>query len=209
MYGLKINSMPRCMISNCSKFTRNKVTTLLYCPMHLARIQRHGYPEPKKDAYRCLEKLPHEFVDDFIKDNCSVMNDDFIVLALQEKGFHGATNWTVRYRRRKLGLKKYLSGDVLKHKAWIRVQAIKKYGHACELCRYRLVVDTHHLIPKYRGGSHTVDNLMIVCPNCHALITRGQIILRNRKDIPKNREFVLKKIKLAHQANFSRGISCI
>jgi len=187
--------MPKCAIKGCKKFTRHKNTKEIYCPMHLARIKRHGYPELKKDAYQSLEKLPHPIVDDFIRKSCQKMIDKEIAKELRKIGIKGANQWTVRYRRRKLGIKKYLYGEIKKHKAWVHAQAIKKYGNKCELCGYTLAVDTHHIIPKNKGGPHEVDNLMVLCPNCHALISRKILILKNRKDIPKIRKKLIKLLK--------------
>ena len=157
--------MPKCAIKGCKKFTRHKNTKEIYCPMHLARIKRHGYPELKRNAYQSLEKLPHPVVDDFIRKNWQKMIDKEVVKELRKMRFKGANQWTVRYRRRKLKLRKYLSGEILKHKAWIRTQAIKKRGNKCELCGYGLSIDAHHILPKKKGGLHKIDNLMVLCPN--------------------------------------------
>jgi len=100
--------MPKCTIQGCKKYTRYKNTKEIYCTMHLARIKRHGYPELKRDAYRSLEKLPHPIINDFIRKNCQKMIDKEIARKLRKLGFRGATWWTIRYRRRKLGIKKYL-----------------------------------------------------------------------------------------------------
>lgn len=166
--------------------------------MHRARIQRYGYPELKRDAYCSLEKLPHPVVDDFIRKNCQRMIDKEIAKELRKIGFKEANQSTVRYRRRKLGIKKYLYGEIKKHKAWIRAQAIKQHGNKCELCRYNLTIDTHHIIPKKRGGLHEVNNLIVLCPNCHALITRKFFILKSRKDIPATRKKVRKLLKFTY-----------
>ena len=163
--------------------------------MHLARIRRHGYPELKKDAYAILEKLPHAVVDDYIRDNCKEKDDNEIVNVLKGMGYKTVTKWNVGYRRRKLGRRKYLRGEIQRHKAWIRSQAIKKYGNICELCGYKLAIDTHHIIPKFQGGLHEIQNLMVICPNCHALITRKIISLKSRKNISKVKKYVLTKIK--------------
>lgn len=189
-----INKMPKCKIKNCKKFTRFKNTTELYCPMHLARIKRHGHAGLKTGPH-ALEKLPHPFVDDFIRKNCKELIDEQIATILRKRGLKGATIWTVKYRRRKLGIKKYLYGEIKKHKAWIRAQAIKKYGDKCELCGFKLVVDTHHILPKNKGGSHTIDNLIVLCPNCHALITRRRFVLKNRRNIPFFRRKFAKLLK--------------
>jgi len=167
--------------------------------MHMARIRRHGYPELKKDAYQSLEKLPHKIVDNIIQKSCQKMIDKDIVEKLRGMGFRGATRWTVGYRRRKLGNRKYLRGEIKKHKAWVRLQAIKKYGNKCELCGYELFIDTHHIISKKEGGAHEISNLMVVCPNCHALITRKYFTLKRREDIPKIRKKTIRLLKVFTQ----------
>lgn len=187
--------MPPCKVQGCTKPTKWKRMKKPYCPMHLERIRRHGYPELKRDAYKSLEKLRHIFVDVFIRKHWKTMFDEQISWALRKRGIKEATISRVKYRRRKLGIKKYLYGEVKKHKAWIRIQAIKRYGEACELCTYNLAVDTHHIIPKHKGGPHEIDNLMVVCPNCHALITRRKIKLTARAKIPKIRRSILRSIK--------------
>lgn len=187
--------MPKCRVKGCNKLTQYKYTKQIYCVMHLARVRRHGYPELKKDAYKSLEKLPHGFVDDFIRQNCKIMTDEEIAKILKRRGYKEASTWTVKYRRRKLGVKKYLYGEVKKHKAWIRAQAIKKYGKKCELCDYSFTIDTHHIIPKQKGGLHEINNLMVVCPNCHALITRRQIVLKRRADIIRAGKKVMELLK--------------
>lgn len=175
--------MPKCKIRGCKKFTQYKNTNKIYCLMHMARIKRHGHPGLQTGFHK-LEKLPHLVVDDFIRKNCERMIDKDIVKGLKKKGFKKANQWLVRYRRRKLGIKKYLYGEIKKHRAWIRMQAIKKYGNKCELCGYRLVVESHHILPRKKGGLHEINNLMVLCPNCHALITRRYLNLNNRKNIP-------------------------
>jgi len=165
--------------------------------MHLARIKRHGHPGLQTGFHK-LEKLPHPIVDDFIRENYKRLIDKEIVKELRNMGIKEATQWRVRYRRRRLGIKKYLYGEIKKHRVWIRMQAIKKYGNKCELCGYRLSVDTHHILPKNKGGLHEIDNLMVLCPNCHALITRRCLSLKSRKDIPVVRR---KLIKLQKSSN--------
>lgn len=189
--------MLKCIAKNCKNYTRYKNTRHKYCTMHLARIKRHGYPELKKDAYQSLEKMPHEFVDNYIRKNCHKMFDEEIADKLKQKGIKGVSIWNVKYRRRKLGIKKYLYGEIQKHKAWVRLQAIKKYGNKCELCEYRLSIDIHHIKPKSEGGAHETENLMVVCPNCHSLITRKILSLGCRKDIPQTK----KEIKLLLKSN--------
>jgi predicted restriction endonuclease len=186
--------MAKCAIKGCNKFTRYKKTRVRYCAMHLARIKRHGHSGLQKNFHKS-EKLPHLVVDDFIRRNCKKLLDKEIAKELIKKGFKKANRWVVRYRRRKLGIKKYLYGEVKKHKAWIRTQAIKKYGNKCELCGFDLIVESHHILPKNKGGLHEINNLMVLCPNCHALITRKYIGLKGRKDIHSLQRKIVKLYK--------------
>jgi len=187
--------MKKCVFPDCKNNVQYKNTKHKYCVMHIARIRRNGYPESKKNAWQSLEKLPHKIVDDFILKNCKEMLDVEIAAKLRGMGFKGAARYNVGYRRRKLGSRKYLRGEIQKHKAWVRAQAIKRYGKVCELCGYNMTIDTHHVTPKYQGGQHEIENLMVVCPNCHGLITRRYLIVKDRKEIPKARRKILKKLK--------------
>jgi hypothetical protein len=50
-------------------------------------------------------------------------------------------------------------------------------GYRCgnPACRSILTLDIHHLIPVADGGEDSPDNLLALCPNCHALHHRGHI----------------------------------
>ena len=177
---------PQCQIPGCHKTRMHRRTIRPYCEMHKARFRRHGHFGLRDKSFHGLEKLPHT-VDAFIQQHAKGMLDRDIVEHLRKQGFSGAELWTVRYRRRRLNIRKYASGEEKKHKAWVRQQALKKYGHRCELCGYHLLVETHHIVPKYQGGLHEVENLMIVCSNCHTLLTRKSVTLRRRSEIPRLR----------------------
>jgi hypothetical protein len=43
-------------------------------------------------------------------------------------------------------------------------------GKACEVCGWdKAPCDVHHRVPKADGGKNTVDNGVVLCPNCHRL----------------------------------------
>ena len=45
----------------------------------------------------------------------------------------------------------------------------------CNHCRSHLpeTAEMDHCIPLHAGGGNTLDNLQLLCPNCHALKTRS------------------------------------
>lgn len=48
--------------------------------------------------------------------------------------------------------------------------AIRHYGNKCEKCGWdKARCDVHHREPKARGGLHTIQNAIVICPNCHRL----------------------------------------
>lgn len=60
--------------------------------------------------------------------------------------------------------------------------AFKFYGHRCSHCGYKKstrMLDVHH-IDKNRKNNHK-ENLIVLCVWCHALVTRGLVVIINRK----------------------------
>lgn len=49
-------------------------------------------------------------------------------------------------------------------------------GHRCAIptCR-RTPVEIAHIVARAKGGPDTVDNLIVLCPNCHTRYDRGEI----------------------------------
>jgi hypothetical protein len=61
--------------------------------------------------------------------------------------------------------------------AAVRRAVLAEAGYRCAVptCRGILALDLHHMEEVSEGGSDTVDNLIALCPTCHALYTRGTI----------------------------------
>jgi len=59
----------------------------------------------------------------------------------------------------------------------IRLLVLHESGYKCAnpVCRHVLTLDVHHLEYVSNGGTNTADNLLPLCPNCHALHHRGEI----------------------------------
>ena len=59
----------------------------------------------------------------------------------------------------------------------VRDRLLVEAMHRCCLCpEHHDVTDLHHIVPISEDGPNTEDNLMVVCPTCHAKIHR----IRNR-----------------------------
>ncbi len=61
--------------------------------------------------------------------------------------------------------------------------ARKRDGGKCLLCKYDLVVHIHHIKPRAEGGRNALDNLITLCPNCHALVHLGKIPTSTLKEV--------------------------
>jgi hypothetical protein len=57
------------------------------------------------------------------------------------------------------------------------VKVLTESGFRCGVptCRGILAIDLHHMAEVSIGGSNTPDNLLPLCPTCHALYHRGTI----------------------------------
>src|SRR4051795_9356504 len=58
-----------------------------------------------------------------------------------------------------------------------RVIVLTEAGYRCAVptCRNILALDMHHIVEVADGGGNEPGNLLVLCPTCHALYTRGEI----------------------------------
>lgn len=65
----------------------------------------------------------------------------------------------------------------------IKKQGLHEAGYKCAnpICRTLLTIEIHHLDSVATGGSNNADNLLALCPNCHALHHNKTIPLESLK----------------------------
>jgi hypothetical protein len=56
-----------------------------------------------------------------------------------------------------------------------RERAMIEAGYRCAVptCRSSLSLDVHHITQKSEGGTDEIENLIVLCPTCHAAFHRG------------------------------------
>lgn len=59
----------------------------------------------------------------------------------------------------------------------LKREALTEAGYRCAVptCRNILALDLHHIVAVEESGPNTLSNLLVLCPTCHALYTRGII----------------------------------
>jgi hypothetical protein len=64
----------------------------------------------------------------------------------------------------------------------VKIKVLTEAGYRCAVptCRTILAIDLHHMVEVSEGGADEQDNLLALCPTCHALYHRGTI---NRESI--------------------------
>lgn len=76
-------------------------------------------------------------------------------------------------------------------------------NHTCQVCGFKegyfntknkklWIIEVDHIIEKSKGGGETVDNLWVLCPNCHAKKTRGIITIDSSKQVVKEKGNIIK-----------------
>lgn len=62
--------------------------------------------------------------------------------------------------------------DVVKTQHALKLRLIELRGSCCEQCGCPKtnILNVHHKIRKADGGSDNLENLQLICPNCHAEI---------------------------------------
>lgn len=56
---------------------------------------------------------------------------------------------------------------------------MKRTKECCTVCDYdenTKILHGHHIVPRYANGADTPNNIVILCPTCHALVHAGEII---------------------------------
>jgi hypothetical protein len=74
--------------------------------------------------------------------------------------------------------KKHKPGS--KTQTYKKDQREKKFGpsNVCALCGWMGPCDHHRKVKgKTKGAGYVLGNVVIVCPNCHRLITRGMLVV--------------------------------
>jgi hypothetical protein len=64
----------------------------------------------------------------------------------------------------------------------VKLAVLTEAGYRCAVptCRVILAIDLHHMVEVSNGGGDVPENLIALCPTCHALFHRGEI---DRKSI--------------------------
>ncbi len=105
----------------------------------------------------------------FIRRNWKQMTDEQISHTL------GISIHIIKYYRMNLDLWKNRKGTA---RATFRKKAFNIYGKNCESCNLS-ICEWHHIIPK----STDPQSWCILCPTCHAVITRKLISINSREEI--------------------------
>lgn len=78
----------------------------------------------------------------------------------------------------------------------VRNKVLVDAMHRCCLCpEHHDVTDLHHIVPISEDGPNTDDNLMVICPTCHAKIHR----IRNRYTPEQLRMYKERWVRLCAQ----------
>lgn len=54
-------------------------------------------------------------------------------------------------------------------KKYWKKHAMIRDNHRCVICGFDIIINVHHIIPKIKGGTNYLDNLITLCPNHHKM----------------------------------------
>lgn len=65
--------------------------------------------------------------------------------------------------------------NIVASQAALRKRVFERSGPQCQKCGYdnANILQCHHILPKKSGGGDEIENLMLLCPNCHCEIHQG------------------------------------
>ena len=78
----------------------------------------------------------------------------------------------------------------------------------CEICGFKDKVEIHHIIPLGKDGAHCKENIILLCPNHHAEVEKGRLILEREgkciDNLEEKKEKLLRFSKLLTDYVFSQ-----
>lgn len=111
-------------------------------------------------------------------------NFDYLYICDREKILSDAINF-------KDYEEQYVEGNIsrIRHESKLQKERIAILeNHTCQICGFhqsyinkdskeRWIIEVDHIIEKSQGGGETINNLLVLCPNCHAKKTNGIITI--------------------------------
>jgi 5-methylcytosine-specific restriction enzyme A len=99
----------------------------------------------------------------------------------------------------------YVSEKKTKYRKESKAQKIRiaiLENNTCQICGFRCeyinkkgnkswIIEVDHIIDKVKGGGETIENLWVLCPNCHSKKTKGIITIDPEKKIVLENEKVI------------------
>ena len=62
----------------------------------------------------------------------------------------------------------------------LREKVLWRDGYRCQRCGATINLQMHHIIPRNKGGTNTLDNLITLCAKCHRELHEGKWQLRKK-----------------------------
>jgi hypothetical protein len=145
-----------------------------FCGTPCYRDYRKNHPEYKQPlAYKRQDKhpflTPDLLTEEYVKNGLKMEE-----IAKKYKYGYTTVNWWIR----KYKIKTRIMGDYMPKISFnaVSVFILKKRGNKCELCGWdKARCDVHHKIPRSESGSNKEENLIILCPNCHRMVTEKKL----------------------------------
>lgn len=63
------------------------------------------------------------------------------------------------------------ASKIIKYISPLKISLAHLRGGVCEKCKHAnfAILNAHHIVEVCNGGTDDLDNLLLLCPNCHAL----------------------------------------
>ena len=76
------------------------------------------------------------------------------------------------------------TNDKARNQSLLRERVARIRGGVCERCGESnfAILQVHHKKERFRGGSDSLNNLLLLCPNCHMTHHFGHRLFQNKKN---------------------------
>ncbi|SDD85544.1 HNH endonuclease [Paenibacillus sp. UNCCL117] len=143
------------------------------------------------------EVLLYNSVDKFIVNQYLIFSEEIIVKELNSKSMDQLKKEAEKFNDY---AEQYIESEkrskIRKESKAQKERIAKLEQHTCQVCGFyqeywskkgekSWIIHVDHIVDKAKGGGETIDNLWVLCPNCHAKKTYGVIVVDKDNKIVK------------------------
>jgi len=153
----------------------------IICKKPFTRPNIHELRKAKCCSRKCsienFKKYPGNPKKEKVKKVCPICNKEFYTFPAY-KDTAKYCSYTCKHKGQSITTRGRKYVEQHKSAASFRNNIRKQFSPECITCGWNKdTCDVCHIVPRKKGGEDIIENILILCPNCHRLYDKGKLDL--------------------------------